>query len=225
MQTRQKRAFISALVLSTTIMIILMHPANSSLNQLGQMNPGHDNLRCIACHLQEIGTLRQRLRANVMNLIDSRKPSFAIMNKPVTNKECMQCHQRDDDRHPTYRFNEPKYSRIRTIIAPQLCNSCHQEHRGQKVSSQQDICQHCHDELRIRKDPLEISHQTLIKQEQWNSCLGCHDFHGNHIRETPIKSADAISKHTIKKYFSDAGSPYSDKKHYKTKRIERYEKP
>ena len=224
MKTRQKRAFFSALVLSTAIMIVLMHPANSSLHQLGQMNPGHDKLRCEACHQQEIGTLRQRLRANVISLINFRAPSFSIMNKPVTNTECLQCHQRDDDRHPTYRFNEPKYSKVRTIIAPQLCNSCHQEHKGQRVSSQQDICQHCHDKLQIKKDPLEVSHQSLIKQEQWDSCLGCHDFHGNHIRQTPSQSADAISTPEIKKYFLNADSPYSDKKQYKAKRIEHYEK-
>ena len=59
--------------------------------------------------------------------------------------------------------------------------SCHREHQGVRVTlTEIGYCRHCHEETRLKRDPLDVSHEALIKAKEWDSCLGCHDFHGNH---------------------------------------------
>ena len=69
--------------------------------------------------------------------------------------------------------------------------------------------------MSIENDPLEISHKELVVSKQWESCLQCHDYHGNHVRTTPHELKDTISRNSILEYFDGGKDPFSNKKKYK----------
>ena len=103
-------------------------------------------------------------------------------HQPVTNATCLECHDRPNDRHPVFRFFEPRFAEAREQIQPQYCLSCHLEHSGKRVTTFEiTSCVHCHKDITLNHDPTTISHEDLIEAGQWESCLGCHDFHGNHV--------------------------------------------
>jgi len=220
---RQKYAYSTALLSGTAILLFLIHPDNKTLHARGPMNTGHEKLKCIACHKPVKGSLRQRLQHNARYLIGKVKKPVSLGHSTVGNSECQQCHARPNDRHPIYRFSEPKFIKLRKTLAPHECNSCHKEHSALRVTNKIDYCMHCHEELVINKDPIDIPHQALVKKENWDSCLGCHDYHGNHVRQAQNKLDQAFSKEIVINYFNKGESPYSDKKQYKTKRITKYE--
>jgi hypothetical protein len=60
----------------------------------------------------------------------------------------------------------------------------------------------------MKKDPLDVSHIVLVRQARWLSCLGCHDFHGNHVMEAQTRLADAFDTRRIQSYFDGGASPY-----------------
>jgi hypothetical protein len=74
---------------------------------------------------------------------------------------------------------------------------------------------HCHSDLTVKNDPLDISHEQLIAEEQWDTCLQCHDFHGNHEYKTPSAIKDTISYEALHKYFEGGKDPFSQKKKFK----------
>ena len=51
----------------------------------------------------------------------------------------------------------------------EFCISCHLEHRGVRVTMA-DIgyCRHCHEDTRLKIDPLDVSHEALIKANAEN---------------------------------------------------------
>ena len=100
--------------------------------------------------------------------------------------------------------------------------SCHKEHTGVRASSTPDNCQLCHEEIKIKDDPIDIPHTELIKTENWDSCLGCHDFHGNHIMDVPTHTKNMIDIKIIQNYFDGGEDPYSKEKTAKSKET-RYE--
>ena len=61
---------------------------------------------------------------------------------------------------------------------------------------------------------LDISHKDLISQESWNTCIQCHDFHGNHKYALPEKMSDTIPMQTIQNYFDGGEDPYGKVKKY-----------
>jgi hypothetical protein len=133
----------------------------------------------------------------------------------VDNKECLNCHERSNDVHPTHRFMEPKFSSARDAIKPEKCTSCHNEHQGERITIEQiDFCQHCHLDTEVKNDPLTISHDQLISNEEWNTCLQCHDFHGNHIFELITELKDTIPVKEVREYFEGGKDPYSDVKKF-----------
>lgn len=81
-----------------------------------------------------------------------------------------------------------------------------------------DYCQHCHEETQMKKDPLDISHETLVSTERWDTCLGCHDFHGNHVMEVPLRVHDATSPDLIQAYLRGGDSPYPAEKRYEARK-------
>ena len=220
---RQKWAYLASLLLAPVVVGILLHPDNASLHTHGPMNTGHENLKCNACHKPAPGTLRQRLQINARYLIGLEDLVIPLGNLKVDNQACMQCHQRPNDRHPVYRFNEPKYTKLRQTLGPHQCNSCHKEHSGKRITSNNTFCNHCHDELKLKNDPLDTSHHILVQQKKWSSCLGCHDYHGNHKRDVPTKLAQKITDTKINNYFATGESPYSKHKIYATKHLKEYE--
>jgi len=183
----------------------------------GPMNSGHENLDCKACHQKAAGSLRQQIQANVRYLMGGRERSVAFNFISPGNDDCLSCHERDNDHHPVYRFNEPRFSEVRQAIAPQLCAGCHLEHSGVRITSAPDNCKNCHSGIQVRNDPLDITHEDLIALENWHSCLRCHDYHGNHIMVVPasIKAMKPIA--SIEEYFSGGADPYSDVRYHQAR--------
>ena len=137
----------------------------------------------------------------------------------VTNENCLACHERPNDRHPVYRFLEPRFLKAREALSPQFCVSCHAEHKGQRVTRTEiDYCVNCHKKTRLRKDPLDVSHERLIALKRWESCLGCHDFHGNHMMKTAKTVEAIIPAEKIRAYFQGGASPYGTERRYKAKK-------
>jgi nitrate reductase cytochrome c-type subunit len=176
------------------------------------MNKGHEKLSCMECHEPANGNTQQQIQSNVKHWLEFTSEASPFGYVTPDNKDCLSCHEREDDNHPIYRFNEPKFNKVREAIHPERCVSCHQEHRGVRVTSEPNNCKHCHEDLSLKKDKISPEHNMLIKKKNWTSCLACHDFHGNHKRETPRKKEHMISEHTLKDYFLGGKDPYGDKK-------------
>ena len=56
-----------------------------------------------------------------------------------------------------------------------------------------------------------------MKQKRWKTCLGCHDFHGNHRMTVETKLENIINERHIREYFSGGRDPYSPEKIHKAK--------
>lgn len=216
---RQNLGFVAGLLLGGTSLIGLLLPKNEHWHQPGSMNTGHETLHCASCHKPASGTIRQQLQAEVRHVLGLRKTVADFGYREVTNEVCLECHDRPEDRHPVFRFVEPRFAEARGKLQPQLCASCHREHQGLRVTLN-DItyCATCHEDTQLKKDPLDIPHQTLITLKQWQSCLGCHDFHGNHVMKTRTVVAQALPPETLFSYFAGAPSPYSQQKRYPAKK-------
>ena len=222
MKQHAKKGYIVGLVLSVIVVLSLNLDQFQSYSSPGQLNTGHEALACNECHEPADGTLRQQTQANVNYLIGKRESHVAFNYKTPNNKDCLDCHNRENDNHPIYRFNEPRFLEVREAISPQHCDSCHKEHSGVRVTSNPDNCQHCHSEIIVKEDPLDISHETLVKDKKWDTCLQCHDFHGNHEMQVPDKTSNMLDKQLIENYFKGQEDPYSANKLYKAKES-RYE--
>jgi len=215
--TKRQMAYSTALVLTAVLAFILLIPSNQNLHAHGPMNVGHEKRKCNDCHELAQGPLRQQLQANVKYLFGFREKPVAMGHQKVSNRQCVTCHERPNDTHPVYRFMEPRFEKVRALLKPQECISCHNEHNAKRVTVDNLFCQHCHTKLSIKKDVLTISHATLVKQKQWKTCLGCHDYHGNHRMTINKEMDNLISERVVLNYFQGATSPYSLQKKYKAK--------
>lgn len=205
-----KASYAVGVVLAIFIVMMLSASGNDHWYSSGPASPGHDALACKACHLKAKGSYRQQIQANLKYALGLREEGAAFGFKKVGNTQCLACHAREKDRHPSYRFLEPRFSHLRATIGPELCQSCHQEHNGMRVSMQVEDCRHCHNELVLKQEPLDISHKQLVAENDWTSCLGCHDYHGNHGWVAQKKYADKLDIAIIKDYFSRGPSPYGE---------------
>lgn len=182
------------------------------------MNTGHEELSCAACHRPAPGTVRQQLQAKIRFAVGLRAEPVDFGLAAVTVSDCLECHDRPDDRHPTYRFLEPRFRRARSLIQPQRCVSCHQEHTGRRVTVEGAFCRHCHEGLALEDDPLEPSHQSLAEDRRFDTCLRCHDFHGNHVMKTPDRLKQAVEQGQIEAYLEGGAVPYPKEKRWPAKR-------
>ncbi len=199
------------------IVMMLNIPEREEWHSLGTANPGHEDLTCAACHAAADGSFRQQVQANTRAFFGLRDSSVTFGYQNVTNANCLACHDRPNDNHPVFRFNESRFVDARKAIAPQLCESCHLEHQGQRVTIEPTYCVNCHADLTLADDPIEVPHAELIANEDWSSCLRCHDFHGNHIRETPVLMADMLDQAAVDAYLDDGPSPYSTERYFSAK--------
>lgn len=182
----------------------------AALHDPGPIQSGHAMLDCQACHVDAPGTTRQQVQAWLKaSLAGTTGPDFG--RKDVDDAICESCHSRTTDRHPRFRFNEPRFAKALTVVAANTCLGCHSEHQAARVSlDETTFCRACHDSLVMKNDPLDVPHVDLVKQANWQSCLGCHDFHGNHVRTTPERLANALPTAAILAYFGQGPSPYGD---------------
>ncbi|VAW97873.1 hypothetical protein MNBD_GAMMA23-2507 [hydrothermal vent metagenome] len=191
----------------------------------GPLNTGHEKLQCNECHELAKHGFRAQIQANIDYLFGKRTSLVSFNFESPGNKDCLSCHEREDDNHPVYRFNEPRFSDARKAIVPQYCTSCHKEHSGVRVSSDIDYCQHCHEDIEVKNDPLDISHADLVVLKDWHTCLACHDFHGNHIMKVATKIKYMKAQKLIKNYFAGGKDPYSEKKYEQSQETRYDNKP
>ena len=232
---RQNMGLVSGLIAGLVLVLWLSLSINARLHAPGVMNIGHEKLECEDCHQLTPGTLRQKLQANVRYLLGERNNSVPIGHKPVANKDCLECHVRPNERHPVFRFFEPRFKKARAEIGAQYCVSCHREHRGIRVAVDFRFCAVCHQRLNLKNDPLVasreplvskqniVSHRELVKTKQWQTCLGCHDFHGNHRMKTADSMDRMINAEQINAYLRGDKSPYSETKFHKAKQKRNHE--
>lgn len=210
----RRMAYLLGTLLGILMIVYVTLPEGQGFLAIGPMNTGHESLTCIDCHKEAPGTLRQQIQARVRYWLGFREDSVTVGRQHVTNEICLGCHERPKDRHPIYRFLEPRFETIRKKIQPHQCTSCHQEHQGERVTQTRiGFCVACHEKTRLKKDPLTTPHHDLITLKLWNSCLGCHDFHGNHKMKTAQTLDKIIPKEIIEDYFQGGASPYGEVYH------------
>ncbi|MGY5351651.1 cytochrome c3 family protein [Wenyingzhuangia sp. IMCC45533] len=203
---------VSILVIAS---LIFAKPAEKYLS-IGPMNTGHEGFSCNTCHSDAKGTLLQQIQSNTECAIGLRKNVVDFGSLPADTKKCLSCHERDNDRHPTHRFLEPKYKEAIKEIDATNCNTCHSEHNGIRISlAEGNYCINCHSDTKIKNDPLDVPHSVLFSTGKWDTCLQCHDFHGNHQAPAPENMKDTIPMQKIKAYFKGGEDPYEGKKKFK----------
>ena len=205
---RRRAGIVIGICLANAALCALFAPGLEYLTAPGAMNTGHEQLDCASCHRPAPGTVRQQIQAGTRFVLGLRETPVDFGFQKVENDDCYACHERPFDRHPVFRFTEPRFSDVRSAIAPQRCASCHREHSGRRVTVEPGYCRHCHGELEMKNDPLDVPHATLVREGLWLSCLGCHDFHGNHVMKSPSHLAEAIPSLGVGRYFQGDASPY-----------------
>jgi cytochrome c3-like protein len=152
--------------------------------------------------------MRQQIQANAFHLLGLRDSGADFAYRTVDNIACLACHARPNDRHPVFRFLEPRFEKARLALGPHLCMSCHREHTGRRVSVEPTYCAECHRDLNVHDDPLEESHAKLASRDAWDTCLQCHDFHGNHRQAPPRSLRAVLPAERVLAYLANGPSPY-----------------
>ncbi len=183
----------------------------------GPIMKGHEDIQCTGCHTRGDGGMRQQVQANLAYALGKRSHSVNYGFQPVTSVQCLECHSRPNEKHPVYRFNEPRFAEVRQQLAANSCLGCHIEHTGVRVSVGETFCSHCHSDLSLENDPLDVSHDFLVSEERWSSCLGCHDFHGNHQRTAQTRVANAFHVDVVRDYLRNGADPFGSHKTYEAK--------
>ncbi|WP_136481293.1 cytochrome c3 family protein [Cognatitamlana onchidii] len=215
LRKRQVIGGIIGVVVGVSLFYMFTLEATEEYVSIGPMNTGHQELNCFACHADAKGNLLQQVQSNIAHAVGARSTGVDFGTQDVTVDNCLQCHDRPNDRHPTYRFSEPRFKEAVQHIDATTCITCHTEHENERVSvANINYCMNCHQELDVENDPLDISHKQLIADEQWSTCIQCHDFHGNHRYEVPEKLKDTIPMKLIQSYFDGGDDPYGTNKKY-----------
>ncbi|KPA22689.1 Doubled CXXCH motif [Shimia sp. SK013] len=183
----------------------------------GPLQAGHSDVRCESCHVPSAGTVRQQLQAKVRFGLGMRDTRVDFGYGAVTSKACLQCHERPNERHPIFRFHEPRFEKAVTQVEATSCLGCHAEHTTHRTTVDLVFCQACHDDLALKSDPLDVDHATLIADRRWQTCLGCHDFHGNHSAHPPKALEEAFAPLEIEAYLRAGPSPYALPKNFEAK--------
>jgi Cytochrome c3 len=215
---RQNIGYATGILLGFGCFILLSLPEQQQLHARGPMNTGHENFKCVSCHKPAPGSIRQQIQASVNYWIGKRATQVDFGHRDVANEICLACHERPNDRHPVYRFVEPRFYKAREKLRPQFCISCHLEHQGRRVTlSDSSYCVTCHEETRLKNDPVDIPHEQLVRTDRWETCLGCHDFHGNHVMKTKTAVRKVWDSAKIQAYFEGGRSPYPRTVHHRAK--------
>ena len=215
LRKRQFFGILTGLALAIPLVFFLNTDAAESYVSLGPMNTGHEELTCVSCHADAKGNLIQQLQSNFSHTFGARKEGVDFGTKDVTVDNCLQCHDRPNDRHPTHRFSEPRFKDAIKNIDATTCITCHKEHNSERVSvTPVNYCMNCHETLKVENDPIDISHEELIASKEWFTCIQCHDFHGNHKYAVPEKLKDTIPMTKLQEYFKGGEDPFGNDKKY-----------
>jgi len=208
------RAYWVGLALATIILLAFF--GSSALDHLlpaGQPNTGHAGLECESCHANAPGTPRQQLQAQVAHWLGQRSRGATFGHETVGNAQCFDCHTRLRDNHAPHLFLEARYAEVRGSLAPHLCVSCHAEHQGRRVTATNGLfCSSCHADMKLATDklvqPASPTHAELTTQGRWDTCMACHDYHGNHTQRVPTQMSRAVPQADVLSYFRGGPSPY-----------------
>jgi len=215
LRRRQFFGGIVGLFLGAAIFFFFTLDSSEEYLSLGPMNNGHGDLSCVTCHADANGNLSQQIQSNLQHMVAMRSKGVDFGTQDVTVNNCLECHDRPNDRHPTYRFTEPRFKEAMSKINATTCITCHAEHNGQRVTiAKLDYCMNCHQDLEVENDPVDIPHTSLIANAQWSTCIQCHDFHGNHKYKVPTKLKDTIPLSVIQAYARGGEDPFGDDKKY-----------
>lgn len=204
----RKTALAVGLPVAVAGIIVLQAAPAKTVIAHGPIQSGHADISCDGCHTPSAGTIRQQIQANLHYALGWRETHADFGFGPVSSDQCIDCHERANDRHPIYRFNEPRFVEVLQTLDAASCLGCHSEHQAEVAFVEPQFCRNCHEDLRVKNDPIDVPHHDLISQKQWESCLGCHDFHGNHKRDTQLVLKDVIPIQEIRAYLADGPSPY-----------------
>lgn len=207
-------AFIAVIPLAVLAIFSVSDSRAMHLIAHGPIQTGHADVSCQSCHVPSAGTLRQQVQAKAKFAIGMRQSNVDFGYATVASSTCLDCHERPNERHPIYRFQEPRFIEATAQIEATSCLGCHTEHTGDRVEVSAVFCVHCHADLEVKNDPIDVAHTELIAAKDWGSCMGCHDFHGNHTAKAPLQLKKAAGMDAIKAYFADGPSPYGEKKLY-----------
>lgn len=218
-RVRQFIGVSAGLAIGLAVLLLFVMPGKEHLHVRGPMNKGHEDLECGSCHKPVDGSFRQQIQANMRYVLGMRQAPVPLGHHDVDNKACLDCHDRPNDRHPVFRFLEPRFAEARQNIKPQHCISCHLEHQGKLATIEPTFCVNCHSDMKVKRDPITTPHEELAQQGRWETCLGCHDFHGNHQYELQTALENAIPPQQIESYFNGTeDSPYPGQKIYLAKK-------
>ncbi len=206
--TPEQSAYRWGLIVAALVGVLLLLPGRESWHAAGPPNIGHSRIGCSECHTPVPGNFVDQALKNMLHAVGLSDSSTYFIYAPAGNEQCLACHENPDDRHPVAKFMEPEFAEARQAMGVQSCVSCHQEHLGIRVSVTPRVCQHCHQDTELDDDPVDIPHTTLIANQRWETCLGCHDFHGNHERTVPKLMSELLTEEQIRQYLDGGTSPY-----------------
>jgi hypothetical protein len=202
------RAYSAGVLLSLLPMLLLL-PGFQDVRPHGNANTGHEQLECTACHVESAASTRQALQAKARHALGLRETGAVVGMQPVGNATCTDCHDNPGDRHAPHRFLEPRFEQARAETGAQLCVSCHREHSQSRVTAPSPgYCASCHGKLEVPGDRASPTHAQLLASQRWDTCLQCHDYHGNHKWNAPPKLQDAATPDRLNRYLKDGPSPY-----------------
>ncbi|MEM9001714.1 MAG: cytochrome c3 family protein [Bacteroidota bacterium] len=215
LRKRQFTGILIGFVLGALLIVFFTLEPSKEYISLGPMNSGHGDLSCVTCHADAKGNLSQQIQSNISHTLGIRKKNVDFGTQDVTVDNCLQCHDRPNDRHPTYRFSEPRFADAIKKINTTTCITCHSEHHGERVTiAPLNYCMNCHQDLTVEDDPLDISHEQLIADKEWFTCIQCHDFHGNHRYKVAKRLKDTIPILKIEAYLKGGEDPFGNDKKY-----------
>jgi len=202
------KAYVAGAVLALLPLLLLL-PDLQELRPHGHPNVGHEQLKCVSCHAETSATLRQTFQAKVKHVVGLRQTGAVMGMLPVNSATCIQCHANSDDTHATQRFLEPRFEKARAETGAQVCVSCHREHSAVRVTAPNTgYCVSCHQDMKVKNDKTSPTHERLVLGKRWDTCLQCHDYHGNHKWNAPLRLTDATALDTLNRYLKDGPSPY-----------------
>jgi ferredoxin-NADP reductase/bacterioferritin-associated ferredoxin len=202
------KAYIAGALLMLLPLLVLL-PGLQEMRPHGHPNVGHEQLKCVACHAETPATLRQTLQAKVKHTIGLRETGAVFGMQAVTTATCTQCHANPGDRHAPHRFLEPRFEKARAETGAQQCVSCHREHSGVRITAANTgYCVSCHADMKVKDDKTSPTHDVLVREKRWDTCLQCHDYHGNHKWRAPLRLVDATTVEVLEKYMKTGPSPF-----------------